>query len=76
LPTTEEQINKLDLVLDGINGNLEWLRDANDGDASVGPTMLWAIACELRALRLMLKDELREATWRMAPLASRKAPDA
>lgn len=45
-----------------------------------------AIACELRALRLMLKDELRELGWTLRTgsvpdgygdaLASRKAPDA
>lgn len=47
--TTEERIAALDLISDA---------------ALAGGEGVLAIACELRALRLMLREEIREAAWR------------
>jgi hypothetical protein len=81
MPTTEERIAELETYLD-------YTLAAPHG-AKFGPEVV--IACELRALRLMLREEIREAAWTVAmprtaamsaeilgeeALASRKAPDA
>jgi hypothetical protein len=82
--SVEERIEESEYVLEGLLDR--WaLRGQDD---AVDP--LLAIACELRALRLMLREEIREAAWRIAvgdarsefntdplldPLASRKAPE-
>lgn len=57
MKTTEEHIAQLEKRAD------EYLRYGSGGRSLEDTTM--AIAYELRALRLMLRDELREAAWRV-----------
>jgi cytidylate kinase len=65
--SVEERIEESEYVLEGLLDR--WaLRGQDD---AVDP--LLAIACELRALRLMLREEIREAAWPLKDLASRAA---
>jgi hypothetical protein len=79
--TTDERIAELEKMLD-------WCFDGEKMRTHLGAEATLALACEVRALRLMLKPEIRDATWTLAglyssshpnnphpPIASRKAPD-
>jgi hypothetical protein len=77
---TEQRIAKLERQLDWVFTQSE----EDDGFEFTVVSMQFAIACELRALRLMLREEIRmhrqamqmEIGFTWDALASRKAPDA
>lgn len=86
----DDQIRTLDGAADAaIEAAYKAARKARADDGGAGWAMI-AVACELRSLRVMLRNELREAAWRVAdvarvsgvpvgivkdePIASRKAP--
>lgn len=81
---TEEQIRTLDGTADAaIEAAYKAARKARADDGGAGWAMI-AVACELRSLRVVLREEIREAAWRaqvahgetmeQMALASRKAP--